>query len=237
MVERKLKRLNNRQFYSDVKQYITSSHDFLGMKVPELRTLAKRLHKEHQLKDFYKTFNKLWNSSYHEESTLAIYTLELYKKDFDIETWKFLKPKLKNMKSLDQIDSVGYEIVGELLIKFKSLKTEIFEFARARNVWLNRLAMVATTRLVKTGDIAMAMRIAEGYSKEKHPYIQKSLGRMLREVGKVKPDVLEKYIQKNIKNLPPITFDYATEYMEDLRKLRTPQKKAGVFSRMFLGGI
>ena len=67
----------------------------LEFQLNEIRTLAKRLHEEHSLKEFYSIFNKLWKSGYHEEMSLALYTLQLYENGFDLKTWKFLKPKLK----------------------------------------------------------------------------------------------------------------------------------------------
>ena len=62
-----------------IKNFIKSTHNFYSSKVPEISTLARRLYEEHDLKSFYRTFNRLWNSGYHNERVLAIYTLKLYK--------------------------------------------------------------------------------------------------------------------------------------------------------------
>lgn len=225
MVRKRLRRLDNKNFIDDVKTYIKTTHDFFGIKVPELRVLAKRLHKEHSLKDFYKVFNKLWKSGYHEQTSLAIYTLELYKDDFDNETWEFLKPKLKDIKSLDQADSIASEIIGEIVKKQPALKKEIFLMSKSNNVWIRRMAIVSTLPLIKDGDVGLTLKIAENYVKENHDYIQKSTGRMLREVGKYKPDSLKKFIKKYESQMPALMFDLATEYMEELRVVNTVNRK------------
>jgi len=233
-LKRQLKRLGNKQFAENIKKYIKSPHEFYGINVPEIRTLAKRLHQEDNLNNFYKVFNKLWNSSYHEEMSLAIYTLQLYKDEFDLGTWKFLKPKLKDLKTWDQIDSIGTNVIGLILLNYPKLENEILKLSKSRNFWLRRLAIVSTLPLIKKGKIKLTMRLATDYLDDDEDYIKKATGWMLREVGKQKPEILKKFILKNI-NMNPTTFNYATEHMKDLRKIRKLKKlKKNKFRKFFL---
>jgi len=219
-LKRQLKKLSNKQFSEDIKKYINSPYEFYGIRVPELRTLAKRLHEEHGIKDFYKVFNKLWESGYHEEMSLAIYTLQLYKEEFNLNTWKFLKTKLNDMKTWDQIDIVGINIVGHILIKYPSVQKEIINLSKSKNIWMRRLAIVSTLPLIKKGDIKLTMRLAEHYIYDKEDYIQKATGWMLREAGKQKPEQVKRFILKHI-HMPHKTFSYATERdLKELRKVR-----------------
>lgn len=234
-LKRELKRLGNKQFAEDIKKYIKSPYEFYGVRVPELRTLAKRLHDEHSLKEFYKVFNKLWKSGYHEEMSLAIYSLQLYEDEFDLGTWKFLKAKLKDMKSWDQIDAVSTWIVGKILLKYPSLEKELLKMAKSNNIWFRRVAIVSTLPLIKKGDIRLTMNLAEQYVYDKEHYIQKATGWMLREAGKVKPEPVKKFILKHI-DMPGIEFSYATEQMLELRKVRKIKKlknSKGFLSRVF----
>ncbi len=223
-LKRQLKKLSNKQFSEDIKKYIKSPYEFYGVKVPELRTLARRLHEEHELKEFYRVFNKLWNSGYHEEMSLAIYALQLYKEEFNLNTWKFLKTKLKDMKSWDQIDIIGTNIIGNILIKYPSLEKEIIKLSKSKNIWMKRLSIVSTLQLIKKGDIKLTMKIAEQYVYEQEDYIQKATGWMLREAAKQKPEQVKRFILKNI-HMPSKTFFYATEKeLKDLRKVRKLKK-------------
>lgn len=124
MTLKRLKRLEGKDFKKDIKDYITKTHEFYDNKVPELKTLSKILKQEHSLKKFYRIFNKLWKSGIQKERALAIQTLELYKKDFDKDTWKFLKPKLKDVKSKDEIERIQGIIKG-VLKKCPELKGEV----------------------------------------------------------------------------------------------------------------
>ena len=94
-MKKQLKKLGDKEFTQDIKKYIKSSHQFHESKTPEIKTLAKKFHEEYSLNEFYKIFNKLWDSGYENEKVLAIHSLKLYKEEFNIKTWKFIKPKIK----------------------------------------------------------------------------------------------------------------------------------------------
>ncbi len=222
---KQLKRLSDREFAEDIKKYIRSSHDFYGTKVPELRVLAKRLYEEYDLKGFYKVFNKFWNSGYHEERSLAIYTLEMYKDEFDIWTWNFMKSKLKDIKSWDKVDSVSLNILGEILIRAPSIEKEIILMARSKNIWYKRMALMVSIALVRNGDIKLAINLCEENLHSNEENIQKAVGMCLREIGIQKPAVARRYILKNIK-MPEKIFFIATENMKGIRKLRQTRKES-----------
>lgn len=233
-IKKQLKKLSDRQFSEDIKKYIRSPYEFYGVRVPELRILARRLHEEHSLKEFYKIFNKLWGSGYHEEMSLAIYALQLYEDEFDLSTWKFIKPKLKDMKTWDQIDAISTWVVGKILLKYPSFEKEILKLSKNKNFWMRRIAIVSTLPLIKKGDIKLTMKLAERYVCESEGYIQKATGWMLREAGKEKPIQVKKFILGHI-DMPPIMFSYATEKMTGLRKVRRKHRGEGGFWRKVFG--
>jgi 3-methyladenine DNA glycosylase AlkD len=222
-IRKQLKKLSDKQFASDIKRYIKSPYEFYGVRVPEIRTLAKRLHEERNLKDFYKTFDKLWESGYHEEMSLALYALQLYEQEFDMKTWKFLKPRLKEIHTWDQIDAVSSFIIGKILLKHPKLEKELLKLSKSDNFWMRRIAIVSTLPRIKTGDVKLTMKLAEDYIEDEEPYIQKATGWMLREAGKKDPEIVKRFILKHI-HMPSLTFSYATEQMIDLRKVRKFKK-------------
>jgi 3-methyladenine DNA glycosylase AlkD len=216
---KQLRRLSDKQFAEDIKKYIKSSHEFYGTKVPELRVLAKRLHEEYDLKSFYRVFNRFWKSGYHEERSLAIYALELYKEEFDLETWKFIKTKLKEIKSWDKIDSVSSNIIGEILFREPNLEKEIIIFIKSKNIWFKRIALMSTIPLIKDGNINLAIKMLEMCIKNKEIQIQTAVGILLQEIGNIKPAVARRFILKHM-NMSSNTFNIATENMKDIRRLK-----------------
>lgn len=222
-VKKQLKRLNDKQFAEDIKRYITSTHEFYGSKIPELNVLAKRLHEEYNLKDFYRVFNRLWKRGYPEERLLAIYALELYKEDFDFNTWLFLKTKLKDIKNLDQIDFVASNIIGYILLKYPRLEKEIINFAYSKDIWLKKIALISTIPLIQKGEFNFAVKLIELCLHSKEIVIQKAVGLLIREIGDKRPESAKRFILKNSK-MPQITFEYATENMKELRQVKKIKK-------------
>ncbi|MFA5258500.1 MAG: DNA alkylation repair protein [Candidatus Pacearchaeota archaeon] len=221
--KKQLKKLSDKQFFEDIKKYIKSYHSFYESRVPELKVLANRLHEEYDLKEFYKVFNKFWNSGYNEERTLAVHTLQLYKEDFDINTWRFLKPKLKDIKSWDKVDRVSSNIIGEILVRERKLEKEIIALAKSNNIWFKRMAIMATVPLIKLNNNELSLQICEFFIHDKDKQIQEAVGLILREIGEQKPAVAKKFILKNI-HMPILSFDIATQNMKELRKLRDVKK-------------
>lgn len=218
--KRKLRKLSNKQIAEDVKKYIRSSHEFYTTRVPELKTLSKRLHEEYDLNDFYKVFNRLWKSGYREKY-IAINTLQLYNEQFDLTTWKFLKPKLKEIKSLDIVDIVGSEIIGYIFLRHPELEDEILELARSKDLWMKRMVIVSALQFIKNKEFRNILKLMEICIHNKEEYVQKALGWMLREIGNQDPEFLKRFLIQN-KNMPERTFFYATENLKGLRRIRKP---------------
>lgn len=231
-LKKELRRLGNKQFTEDIKTFINSSHNFYSEKVPELKILAKRLHEENSLKNFYPVFNKLWKSGYQGEKSLAIYTLQFYKDDFDLSTWKFLKLKLKDIKSWDQAESISKEIIGYLLLKYPSLDKEILKLAKSKNLLFKEIAIKSTFPLIKKGNTKLALYLSEYYLSESNKQLQRSIGKILMEISTHKPEVAKKFILKHMQ-MSDRTFNIATENLKELRKIRKLKKLKDDNSKWF----
>ncbi len=216
---KQLKRLGDKQFFEDIKKYIKSSHSFYETRAPELKVLAKRLHEEYSLKEFYRVFNKFWSSGSAKQSSLAIYTLQLYKEDFDSDSWKFIKQKIKDVKSWDKLDSISINIIGEILAKNPEIEKEIINFSKGKNIWLKKAAILSTIPQIRNRNFQLAIKIMDLHLYGKEEQAQKAVGLVLKEIGEQNPALLKRIIVKNM-NMPLTTFFIATENREDLRDLR-----------------
>ncbi|MBR9705403.1 DNA alkylation repair protein [Candidatus Pacearchaeota archaeon] len=225
-MKRQLKKLGNKQFAEDIKNFIKAPHEFYGKRVPEMKTLAKRLHEEYPLKDFYKVFNRLWKSGYQGEASLALHTLQLYKEEYDLNTWKFLKPKFKEITNWDKSDILGKEIIGHILLKYPKLTKEIIRLSKTKNLWIKRMMIHATVQLAKNKNIKPALLLIEGELYNKDENIQIANGIVLRDIGKMKSEEIKRFILKHIQ-MPLTTFTIATEHMKELRRVRKLKKLKG----------
>lgn len=210
-MSKQLNKLNNKDFLLDVKQFIKSSHNFYGKKNPEIKTLASRLHQEYELRNFYNIFNKLWNSGYHNERVLAIYTLELYKEDYDKETWRFLIPKLKEIKGFDEAQNIGL-IIGDLIIKYPKLKIETLKVNNKKNAYYRKMALSACLPLIKNKEWGFIFKIIKSRIYDKENDIIEFNSFLLKEISKKNKGLVKKFVKSN-----NIKFEFdKSKFLKDL---------------------
>jgi 3-methyladenine DNA glycosylase AlkD len=219
-IRAELHSLKDKERAENSKRYLKSEYDFHGITVPQLRKIAKNL-KNLPIYDAYNLFDELWNSNNHEEMSLALYLLGNYKKNFNLETWKFLmngeKPRIIKAKSWDHIDEISSHITGEIFLNNPNLQSEIKSLASSRNPWLRRLSIVSQYPLIKKGKIQLTFLLAEKLVYDDDIYVQKGAGWMLREAGKKNHVQLKEFLNIH-KNMKPAAFSYATEKMPEYKK-------------------
>jgi 3-methyladenine DNA glycosylase AlkD len=213
----------NPEFAKKIKIYLKSPFDFYGIKVPELRKIAKE-YKNLPISEVYKMFNNLWDSSYHEEKMLALFVLSLKRKEFDIGTWEFILGKTKDIKTWDVCDEMSSHITGEILAKNLCLMPDIKKLAESSNAWQRRVAMISTIQLIRQNKIELTFNLAEKLAYDEDIYVQKAAGWMLREAGKKNNLAVKDFIMRHL-DMKPFAFSYATEKMLELRKIKKEMKE------------
>src|SRR3989344_6106756 len=219
-----LRKISNNDFLHDVKKYIKNTHEFYTDKLPEMNIMAQRLHDEYTLQEFYRVFTKLWHSGSGERS-LAIHTLQLYHKEFDIATWHFILGRLDNVTSLDEARYMG-EIMSSIYLKDTSIKRGILELSEQKNQWIRRVAFFCLYDLLKRKQIKethIFLRIVEKNMYDSDETMQNALGKMLQMIGKMKKEALKRFILKH-KKMPEGLFRAASSSMPYLRKMRKIKK-------------
>ena len=191
---------------------------FLGVKVPQTRTIVKKYFAKLTLSQI----EVLLYSKIHEERLAAVLMLvERYRISEDVvkkEIYTFYIDNAKQINNWDLVDASAEHIVGSFLEKrSKSILTRL---AKSDNIWERRIAMIATFHYIKKGECDESLRIATILLSDKHDLIQKAVGWMLREVGKrCGQNYLEEYIGKYYGKISRTTLRYAIErFPEESRK-------------------
>jgi 3-methyladenine DNA glycosylase AlkD len=206
---------------------------FYGYTVPETRKIAKI----YQNVD-YSVIIKLLDSNYHEQRLCGVMILQIkldtaIKKDDEITLNKILNCYLKNLSAIDHwdlVDQTAGNILGKILV-LKSIKTEglkgfvelnnfkdlkkgfliLENLAKNSNIWHQRISIIASFAFIKNGNLAIPISICKHHINNKHHYIQKATGWVLREIGKYDRSLLDNFLKENIKNIHPICLSYSLE--------------------------
>lgn len=218
-IRAELHSLRNPKLAENYKRYLKSPYNFYGIRVPQLRKIAKN-YKNLPVYETFSLFDELWNSNNHEEMCLALFLLTNHKKKFNLEFWDFLTnlKRLEKFKTWDHVDEASSHTLGEILASNSQLNSEIKKMAESKNPWIRRISIVSQFPSIKKGKIQLGILLAEKLVYDEDIYVQKAAGWMLRECGKKNPAQLKEFINIH-KDMKPAALSYATEKMPDFKKL------------------
>ena len=206
-----------RFFKTGVGQY-GEGDVFWGLDVPTSRKIAER-YAHISRKDIL----KLLQNKVHEVRLIALLILvDQYKKAEMKDKESFVKFYLDNTKYVnnwDLVDTSAHQILGDFLINKTELEKRILlTLSHSKNLWEQRIAIVATFAFIRKGELDWTYKIVDTLDKHTHDLIHKACGWMLREAGKKDEKRLKEYLDKKATTLPRTMLRYAIEkFPEDVR--------------------
>jgi 3-methyladenine DNA glycosylase AlkD len=237
-IRAELHHLKNETLAGNYKRYLKSPYNFLGIRVPQLRRIAKEHSKNLNLSQSYDLFDELWNSGNHEEMCLAIFLMQNYRKQISLEMWRFLTREnvLNKLKTWDHVDALASGILGYILVANPNLNSDIKSWSESKNPWVRRLAIISQSSNIKLGKIQLTILLAEKLVYDEDIYVQKGAGWMLRECAKKNQVQVQEFIKIH-KNMKPSALSYATEKMPAFKILikkmikEDKENKGSIFSK------
>jgi 3-methyladenine DNA glycosylase AlkD len=247
-VERKK---TNEWFFKTGKGEYGEGDVFLGVRVPNIRKVAKKFSEV----DF-KTLEKLLHSKIHEERSCALYILvaknqKAIKNENKARQKDILKFYLKHRRQVnnwDLVDSSAHHILGRAILNDLETEKLLDKFIQSENLWERRIGIISTWVFIRMGKIETTLRLSKKLLADKEDLMHKAVGWMLREAwklgeeqksksamkekkqdkiknknGKIAQKKVEKFLIKNYNKLPRTTLRYAIE--------RMPEKKRKKFLR------
>ena len=188
---------------------------FIGITVPLQRKIAK------QFSDLsLDNIKELVYSKIHEERLIAFLILvkrfqkadEKSKK----EIYNFLIKNKKQINNWDLVDLTAPKTIGEYLLERD--KTILFKLASSKNVWDRRISMMSTFPSIRNGEFQTTFKLAEILLNDEHDLIQKTVGWMLREIGKIDMNAEETFLKKYYRKMPRTMLRYAIEKFPEIKR-------------------
>ena len=209
---------NLQRFFKTGKGEYGEGDVFLGISVPETREITEKY--ELTLEQI----QKLLDSEIHEERFAGLLILmKKYKKagreknenkKKEIFEFYLKNAEKERINNWDLVDLSCYKIIGDFLI---NNNREILYGLLNGNLWEKRIAVVSCFAFIKNNDFRDILKIAEFFveNNESHDLIHKSVGWMLREVGKKDEKILRDFLGVHHKNMPRTMLRYAIEKLDD----------------------
>ena len=128
---------------------------------------------------------------------------------------------LQNAKYANNWDLVDLSAPGVLGVWGNNLSEDrreefqqtLYQLSQSTNLWKQRISIVSTLTLVRAHKIEETLTIANILLGHPHDLMQKAVGWLLREVGKIDMKALEQFLENELPRLSATTLRYAIERM------------------------
>ena len=210
------RRKSNEWFFKTNKGEYGYGDIFLGVRMPDIRKVAKKFSPKITLKEL----TELIQSPIHEVRLCALIILvNQYKKGNFSKIFEYYIVQINFINNWDLVDSSAPYIVGDYLYNNPDERSILFEFVHSENLWVRRISIVSTFTLIKNSQFNETLQIAKILLNDKHDLIHKAVGWMLREVYKRDKDLIRTFLKQNYSQLPRTTLRYAIERMDEVERL------------------
>jgi 3-methyladenine DNA glycosylase AlkD len=186
---------------------------FLGLTVPVQRNVAKKYYNLD-----LKQIKELMESKIHEYRLIGLFILiNKYKTTNHKKIiMRFYLKNTNNINNWDLVDLSAPNIVGKhLLDKDRSI---LYKLAKSNSLWEKRISVLACFAFIRENDFKDALKISGILLKDEHDLIHKSVGWMLREIGKRNQKIEEEFLKKHYKQMPRTMLRYSIEKFEEKKR-------------------
>ena len=191
---------------------------FLGLTVPQQRTLAKK-YQHLSLSEI----ELLLKNPIHELRLIAliILTHRFQNKDTNKKNiTDFYLAHTTWVNNWDLVDLSAYKILGDYLQEHDARAPVLYRLARSSNLWERRIAIVATFAFIRDNQLTHTFALSEILLHDTHDLIHKAVGWMLREAGKRDEHQLKQFLNSHAAVMPRTTLRYAIEKFPDSTRKR-----------------
>lgn len=219
-VVRELKKLARPAGEFDARRYFRGPLDlaFYNAGTAEVRALARAVDRRHRadwsVDDAIAFADALIRDRYLEAKAVGIELLARYRRRFTPRLLPVCKRWLaaNHAANWATTDAMCGSLIGPLLVQHPDLAQRLRTWAGHPNMWVRRASVVALIPLVRTrAALDIAYDNAAVLHGDREDLIQKAVGWMLREAGKVDRRRLERYLRARGPSIPRTTLRYAIE--------------------------
>lgn len=208
---------HSQRFFKTGKGEYGEGDVFLGIRVPVLRKHVG-MYRDTALEEV----ETLLRSAYNEERLFALLLLVAkYQKGDEAEREAIYNCYMVHTRYINNwnlIDSSAPYIVGPYLEHRD--KEVLYRFARSKDLWERRIAMLSTFYYIRNGEFGTALDISDILLTDTEDLIHKAVGWMLREIGKRDIETERAFLDRHSKTMPRTMLRYAIEKFPEAERQR-----------------
>ncbi|MCY7017058.1 DNA alkylation repair protein [Streptococcus sanguinis] len=196
-----------------MKAYMKNKFEFLGVKTPARRKLAKTFFKQQTDSVIDWNFiNEAWNNPYRELQYASLDYLESRKKLLIPSDLSHLKKLAQTKSWWDTIDFLD-RLVGSIIARFPETKEIILAWSRDEDIWLRRLAIDHQLLRKEETDTELLEKILVNNLGQTEFFINKAIGWALRDYSKTNPDWVREFIERHQIEMAGLSIREGSKYL------------------------
>ena len=208
-----LKAVANPDDAGAMKAYMKNKFEFLGVKTPARRKLAKAFFKQQTDSAIDWNFiNEAWNNPYRELQYAALDYLEIRKKLLTPSDLPRLKKLAQTKSWWDTIDFLD-RLVGSIIARFPETKEIILAWSCDEDIWLRRLAINHQLLRKEETDTELLENILVNNLGQTEFFINKAIGWALRDYSKTNPDWVRDFIERYRAEMVALSIREGSKYL------------------------
>ncbi len=195
------------RFFKTGKGEYGEGDRFVGATVPEIRSVANS-YKNLPLNEIKKLLQDKIHDCRHCALMIMVHQFKNGNEIKRHEIYELYLANTAHINNWDLVDVSAKNIVGTWLIDKK--RDILYELAQ-KELWEQRIAMVATHAFIKEADFEDTIRLCELFLTHPHDLMHKACGWMLREVGKQNEKTLTDFLETHASKMPRTMLRYSIE--------------------------
>ena len=196
-----------------MKAYMKNKFEFLGVKTPARRKLAKAFFKQQTDSVIDWDFiNESWSNPYRELQYAVLDYLESRKKLLIPSDLPRLKKLAQTKSWWDTIDFLD-RLVGSIIARFPETKEIILAWSRDEDIWLRRLAIDHQLLRKEETDTELLEKILVNNLGQTEFFINKAIGWALRDYSKTNADWVRDFIEQHREEMSALSIREGSKYL------------------------
>lgn len=206
--------IHSLRFFKTGKGEYGEGDVFIGITVPDQRKVAKQYRGLS-----FTEIERLLNSKVHEHRLTGLLILVYqYQNTQDKKALvHFYLNHTDRVNNWDLVDTSAHKILGEWLLDKKDRRV-LYTLARSKNLWEQRIAVVATLAFINNNQFEDIIELAQKLLHHKHDLMHKAIGWMLREMGKRDIQPLVQFLNEHAHEMPRTMLRYAIERLPEKQR-------------------
>jgi 3-methyladenine DNA glycosylase AlkD len=204
------------------KAYLKSELEFIGVTTPVFRRAIKNQLAETPMRDrttLLAAVSALWANEVFELRAAAVELLDTHGALLLPADLALVERLVRESHTWALVDGLATHVAGSLVERHPTLARKLDAWARDKDFWLRRAAMLALLVPLRRGggDFDRFARYADAMLEEREFFIRKAIGWVLREVSKKRPSLVAEWLAPRMCRASGVTRREALKYLD--RKL------------------